>query len=75
MNTTVTTLLRDFPRVRRAAMSGTRVVIRTREGNLILVAEKFAGKALIGSLKSRGRDHGLDPSAHTLPKSAWRSRA
>ncbi len=58
MDTTVTTLLRDFPKVRRAAMAGKRVVIRTREGNLVLVAEKPPGKKLVGCLKGRGEDHG-----------------
>lgn len=73
MDTNITTLLRDFPRIRRAAVAGERIVVRTREGNLILTAEKASGRALVGCLKGRGVDHGIDPSAHTLPLSEWRT--
>ena len=36
METTVTELLREFPRVRRAALAGETVIIKSREGNLRL---------------------------------------
>lgn len=35
MKTTVSTLLREFPKVRRAALSGETVIIKTREGDAI----------------------------------------
>lgn len=52
MQTNVSELLRNFPKIRRAALAGERVVIRTREGNLVLTAEKPAGNSLFGILKS-----------------------
>lgn len=50
MQTNVSTLLRDFPKVRQAAMRGERVVIKTREGNLILTAESSKGSHILGSM-------------------------
>jgi hypothetical protein len=50
MQTNVSELLRDFPKIQRAALAGERVVIHTRDGNLVLTAEKPAGDALFGSL-------------------------
>lgn len=52
MQTNVSELLRNFPKIRRAAFAGERVIIQTREGNLILTAEKPAGQSLFGSLGS-----------------------
>jgi hypothetical protein len=52
MQTNVSELLRNFPKIRRAALAGERVVIRTREGNLVLTAEKPAGNSLFGILKA-----------------------
>jgi hypothetical protein len=66
MQTTVTTLLREFPKLRRAAMAGARVVIKTRQGNLVLTAEKAAASPLIGCMKGRGSDHGLAPRSPTF---------
>ena len=50
IRTNVSELLRNFPKVRRAALAGERVVIHTREGNLVLMAEKPAGRSLFGVL-------------------------
>ncbi|MDZ4695222.1 MAG: hypothetical protein SGI86_08725 [Deltaproteobacteria bacterium] len=50
MQTNVSELLRNFPKVRQAALAGERVIIRTREGNLVLTAEKPMGRSLFGSL-------------------------
>ena len=44
MQINVSGLLREFPKAKRAALAGERVHIKTREGNLILMAEKPAGK-------------------------------
>ncbi len=51
MKTNVTTLLREFPRVRRAAFRGEEVVVVTREGNLRITADPVDGKSVIGSMK------------------------
>jgi hypothetical protein len=44
----VSTLLRDFPRVRRAALSGEDVIIKTREGTLRITADKPTGASVLG---------------------------
>ena len=42
MRTNVSGLLRNFASVRRAALAGRRVVVTTRDGNLVLTAEPHA---------------------------------
>ena len=49
MKTNVSTLLREFPKVRRAALAGEEVIIVTREGNLRLTAEPPSGQSILGS--------------------------
>lgn len=68
MRANVSELLRNFPAIRRAALAGERVVIETREGNLVLTAEKPEPSTLFGSLSwaidSGGlseKDSGADP--------------
>jgi hypothetical protein len=58
MQINVSELLRNFASIRRAALGGERVVIRTREGNLVLTAEVQEPKSLFGSLAG-----GIDSSA------------
>jgi hypothetical protein len=48
MRTTVTQLLREVPKVRRAAMRGDRVIISTRQGNLVLTKETSSVAGLMG---------------------------
>lgn len=43
MHINVSGLLRDFARVRRAALAGETVVIATRDGNLVLAAQSRGG--------------------------------
>lgn len=42
--------MREFPRVRRAALSGEEVIIETREGNLVLRAEVAEAAPAYGSM-------------------------
>ncbi len=58
MKTNVTTLLREFPKVRRAALAGETVIIETREGNLRLTADRPEHGAALGRLKGRMRVRG-----------------
>ena len=51
MLTNVSTLLREFPKIRRAAVRGERVIIKTREGNLTLEAEKSISEGILGTIK------------------------
>jgi hypothetical protein len=71
MQTNVSTLLREFPRVKRAALRGERVVIKTREGNLVLSAESPPDRNLLGSMKGTFDETAADLTAPTLAESAW----
>ena len=51
METNVSTLLREFPKVRRAALAGERVIVHTREGDLWITAAREEAKPLLGSLR------------------------
>lgn len=72
MKTNVSTLLREFPKVRNAALAGEEVIIVTREGNLRLTAEPKTGESILGSMKGAlsFADDALDQP--TLPESEWK---
>ena len=71
MKTNVSTLLREFPKVRQAALAGEEVIIVTREGDLRLTAVTRSGESILGSRKDRLRfaDDQLDRP--TLPENEW----
>ena len=71
MRTNVSTLRREFPRVRRAALAGETVIIETREGNLVLTAEVAEQQPVYGSMRARVRDSAEDLDRPTLPESEW----
>jgi hypothetical protein len=50
METNVSTLLREFPKVRRAALAGEKVVIHTREGDLLLTVAPAKEQNALGCL-------------------------
>ena len=72
MKTNVSTLLREFPKVRQAALAGEEVIIVTREGNLRLTAEPLSGDSILGARKGliHFADDRLDEP--TLPESEWK---
>lgn len=72
MKTNVSTLLREFPKVRRAALSGEDVIIETREGNLRLIADITPGKHLIGSMKGRFGTQQNDLTEPTTSNDDWK---
>jgi hypothetical protein len=72
MRTNVSTLLREFPRVRQAAMAGEEVIIVTREGNLRLTAEPVSGSSIIGSRKGLIHFSGEAIDEPTLPENEWK---
>jgi hypothetical protein len=72
VKTNVTTLLRDFPKVRRAAFSGEEVIIETREGNLRLTAVPRTGESILGSLKDEITFASDDLDQPTSPPSDWK---
>lgn len=53
MEATVTELLREFPRLRRAALAGEKVIIRSREGDLQLMRDTTKPASLIGALQGQ----------------------
>jgi hypothetical protein len=53
METNVSTLLREFPKVRRAALSGEDVIVHTREGDLRITADKPKGGSILGCMKGQ----------------------
>ncbi len=71
MQTNVSTLLREFPKVKRAALRGERVVVKTREGNLVILAESPPERNLLGSMRGTFIETKADLSAPTLPETAW----
>ena len=61
MQINVSGLLRDFAAVRRAALGGRRIVVKTREGNLVLMAESQAPKPAV--MSSEGERQSSTPPA------------
>jgi len=53
MKINVSTLLRDFPKVRRTVLSGEDVIVQTREGDLRLTAEKPREHSILGCMRNR----------------------
>ena len=71
MKTNVSGLLRDFPRIRRAALAGEEVLVETREGNLLIVAESPPSGSLYGSMKDEIESSEDSIDTPTLPTSEW----
>ena len=68
MHVNVRGLLRDFARVRRAALAGERVVVTTRDGNLLLTSEPRVESAVetreaVGGAPPVGTGSASDTSA------------
>ena len=72
MKTNVTTLLRDFPKVRRAAFAGEEVIIETREGDLRLTAVPRTGESILGCLKGEITFAADDLDQPTTTDSDWK---
>jgi hypothetical protein len=72
MKTNVSTLLPEFPKVRRAAMAGEEVIIVTREGNLRLTAVDPCGTSVLGALKDMVVFSADDIDQPTTTDDEWR---
>ena len=68
METTVTELLRDFPKIRRAVLSGETVLIRSREGTMRLTLDEAEHQVLVGGLHGLVRTHGDLTVPTTVPE-------
>lgn len=53
MEASVTELLREFPRLRRAALAGEKIIIRSREGDLQLMREPSQPATLVGVMRGQ----------------------
>jgi hypothetical protein len=73
MKTNVSTLLREFPKVRQAALRGETVIVKTREGDLRITADRTAGAGLLGCLSGRMRLRG-NLSKPTTETKEWDSK-
>lgn len=67
----VSTLLREFPKIRRAALSGETVIIQTREGDLQITARHEEPKPLLGALQGMVRFSGDDLDRPALEPDEW----
>jgi hypothetical protein len=70
MDTTVTELLREFPKVRRAVLSGETVIIRSREGNMRLTLDRGEDQPLVGGLRGLVQTR-EDLTAPTAAATEW----
>ncbi len=71
MNATVTELLREFPRLRRAALAGERIVIKSREGDLLLTRDSKQPASLIGAMPGMLARSDDDLDSPTMPENEW----
>jgi hypothetical protein len=71
MKTNVSGLLRDFPRIRRAALSGEKVLVETREGNLLIVAENPPTRQLYGCMRDEIVMSADSIDEPTMPTTEW----
>ena len=67
----VSTLLREFPKIRRAALSGETVIIQTREGDLQITARQQEPKPILGALQGMVRFSPDDLDIPTLEPDEW----
>jgi hypothetical protein len=67
----VSTLLREFPKIRRAALAGETVIIRTREGDLEITARQEEPKPLLGALQGMLRFSADDLDRPSVEPDEW----
>jgi len=73
MEATVTELLRTFPRLRRAAFAGQRVIIKSRNGDLQLMRDTTKPTSLIGALQGQIVHSADDIDRPTTSDADWGS--
>jgi hypothetical protein len=67
----VSTLLREFPKIRRAALAGETVIIQTREGDLEITARREEPKPLLGALQGMLRFSADDLDRPSVEPDEW----
>ena len=73
METTVSTLLREFPKVRRVALSGETVIIKTREGDLRLSKDESSKLPVLGRLRGRLLESDDEIDTPTSSNADWQA--
>lgn len=68
---TVTELLREFPRLRRAALAGEKIVIRSREGDLQLMRDTSQPASLVGAMRGQLASSADDIDQPATKASDW----
>jgi hypothetical protein len=68
MQATITELLREFPKVKRAVLSGETVIIRSREGNMRLTLDRPESLLLVGGLRGLVRTREDLTTPTTVPE-------
>jgi hypothetical protein len=64
-------LLREFPKIRRAALSGQTVIVHTREGDLKITAAPSEVGGIVGCMKGRLRSSDGDIDEPTTGPEEW----
>ncbi len=72
MDVNVSELLRNFTKIRQAALGGERVVIHTREGRLVLMADKPTASSLFGAMSGSIDSKSLSAEESGADLDAWR---
>ncbi len=74
MQINVSGLLRDFPKAKKEALRGGRVIIKTREGNLVLMSEHCSEEKTLGLMKGTFQmSEEVDLTLPTTLDSEWRA--
>ena len=74
MQINVSGLLRGFPKAKKEALRGGRVIIKTREGNLVLTSEHSVDEKVLGSMKGSFQiSEGVDLTLPTTLDTEWRA--
>jgi hypothetical protein len=71
MEATVTELLREFPRLRRAALAGERVIIKSKEGDLQLTRDTAKPTSLVGAMQGQITHSADDIDQPTTTEADW----
>ncbi len=74
MEATVTELLREFPRVRRAVLAGETVIIKAREGDMRLTLDASQTDSRIGCMRGLVIQSDEDIDQPSTDDTSWDSK-
>jgi hypothetical protein len=73
MKTNVRTLLREFPKIRTAALRGETVIVHTQEGDLRITADNNSQKSSLGFMSGVLLSCAEDLDKPTVQVIAWKA--